>query len=268
MTVGLIDVNAFNADSGTVVPPNTNDLVSMIMFIFQPTYTLDTLGVVSFTIAMQRRPYDTPYGEMLAMPSVGLQWGVINPAPGPFEVFGSTDGEMMGQSDDLTDQAAHTPIVTRLHGTWAGEDTTVPLIAGTVLAVVGEIVPSTSAPKIYDKNVQLDRSKQNQTLRYEVLVNDIMKAQKDKPLPPASIASQSVALVTIPTDSQLTNVCNGDPIYAQLDDNMNVQLVVKPFFGVPDNHSCLLGYVTVPNLGGQNHSHADSCWVSLVPQSC
>ena len=86
---------------------------------------------------MQRADVNIRYGQNLHAPSIATGWGVTNPGPSAFEAFGEATGEMMGQSDDLSDIAAHAPIVSRVTGTWVGDKHRV-VPAGTVLCVMAK----------------------------------------------------------------------------------------------------------------------------------
>ena len=228
---------------------------------------------------MQRPSFPTPYGQLLHAPSVAPNWGVVNPTPESFSAIGAMGGEMMGQSDELSDIAAHAAIVTRLQGTWSSVKAET-LVAGTVLAVVtkrednnGDSVQPSERPgicKIYHDTIADDKNPDNKpnlrtdhTLRFVVLANDLLGVEKDAQIPPAAIASQSVALVC-PTHKMAPH-CSGDAVYAYTDPKGVIKLICDPDnMGPPCSTTWhLLGYVTVPAIPNSDDS---SLWVCLVPQ--
>ena len=190
---------------------------------------------------MQRDEYEIPYGRNLRAPTVATGWGVTNPRPTAFEAYGALTGEMMGQSDDLSDIAAHAPIVARICGVWTGgKHKVVP--EGTVLCVKtifngknGNDVTFSNDVGLMESNNGVKPNKETRTevakrtvlsdfpmevssnVRFVVLANDLMDVEPTNGDPKKIIiaaAVQSVAVVIIPPHQVLTSIYPGDALYA------------------------------------------------------
>lgn len=199
---------------------------------------------------MQRDAINIPFGRNLRAPTIATGWGVTNPRPTAFEAFGAATGEMMGQSDDLSDIAAHAPIVARVCGTWVGEARRV-VPAGTVLVVktvaagppdrprpptvtfsddaglmnrTSDVMPDDTVKKNTVDAIRLMRFGTTTTsVRFVVLANDLMDVKPHftsnrTPAPTIVIATavQSVAVVLAPKHQGELPIYPGDALYATI----------------------------------------------------
>ena len=224
---------------------------------------------------MQRDDVRIPYGRNLRAPTVATGWGVTNPRPTAFEAFGAATGEMMGQSDDLSDIAAHAPIVARICGTWVGGVHRV-VPAGTVL-VVKTVAAGTAdrprppvvtfsddvglmgrtsddAPTPAQKTTTVDDFRLMRfgdtitSVRFVVLANDLMDVKplfpvgNNTPAPIIVIATavQSVAVVRMPKHQGELPIYPGDALYAKVNNSTDpgkIELVASVHNTGPPGHT-------------------------------